>query len=112
MQLLAPPVQAIAADNRVNAGVSVLLEILAEAAEVIVGYANVEQFARDELNNDHVVKIANDGNIIGKNILRIRKIDERRQQSFPVFIGKLPFIIGQHAEQRLQFGDALANKVR
>ena len=64
MQLLATPVDAVAAYDRVHARAVGCVEIIAKCAKIVVRFAHVLHLARDELDDDDVVEIANNGNIV------------------------------------------------
>ena len=112
VQLLALPVEAVAANHRVDIGSVFLFEFVAKCAEVIVGFAHMQQFTRDEFDDDDVIEVTNNRNVVREDIFGVREIDEGCQQALAIGLGQLPFFVGQHAEQRFEFRNALADEVR
>ena len=75
MQLLPPPIQAIAPYRCIQSAVMLVVEFLAKPAVVLVGFANVLQFARDEFQDDDVVEVTDD-RLIGRFLLRNGKVKD------------------------------------
>ena len=77
MQLLPPPIQAIAPHCRIHTFLMFTIELVAKPAVVLVGFANVLQFARNEFQDNDVVEIADDRDLIRKNIFGVAEVYER-----------------------------------
>jgi len=73
---LATSVDAVASDCAINRFAVFAVEFATEPAKVIIGFAYVPQFLRDEFQDNDVVQIANDRYIIGEDVFRIAKVNE------------------------------------
>ena len=81
MQLLPSAIQAIATDRGVDTAIMCAVEFVAIPAVVLVSFANMLQFAGNEFQDDDVIEIANDRDVVGKNVLGIAEIYERGQDA-------------------------------
>jgi hypothetical protein len=99
MQLLPTSINSVASNNRIEVFAILFFEVFAKLAEVLVGNAYVLEFAHDKLNDNDIVKIANDQDVVEPNI-------------FGIGGRKLPFIVGQHADQGFELWNSLADEVR
>ena len=111
MQLLPSTIQAVAADRGIDTAVMFAVEFLAKPAEILVGLPNMLQFAGNEFQDDDVIEIANDRNVIRKNVLGIAEIYECGQDVFTFGGGQPPFVIGKHLQHRLEFRQSRGDEV-
>ena len=103
MQLLPPPIEAIAPDGRIHIVVVFTVELVAKPAIVLVCFTNVLQLARNEFQDNDVVEIADDRNIVRKDILRVAEIYECGEDAFTIGGRQPPFDVGQHLQHGFEF---------
>ncbi len=103
MQLLPPPIEPIAPHCRIHIAVMFAVELVAKPAVVLVSFTNMLQFARYEFQDNDVVEIADDRNIIRKDIFRVAEIYECGQDAFTVGRRQPPFDIGKHLQHGFEF---------
>ncbi len=111
MQLLPSAIQAVATDRGIDTAIMFAVEFLAKPAVVLVGLPNMLQFAGNEFQDDDVIEIANDRNVIGKNVLRVAEIYERGQDVFAFGRGQPPFVVGKHLQHRFEFRQSRGDEV-
>ena len=111
MQLLPPPVAAIAPDGRLQIAVVFAVEGLAKPAIVYISFAHVLKLARDQFQDNDIIEITDDRDIIRKNIFGVAEVHECGQDALAVSLRELPFGIGEHLQHRLEFGQPRRNEV-
>gem|GEM_PF-6760217 len=99
MQFLALTIDSVASNYRINILPVGFVKFIAELTKVVVGNAYVMQFADDEFDDDHIVEITYDRNVVGQDIFRIGKVNKGREQSFPINLRQMPFVVSQHADE-------------
>ncbi len=111
MQLLPSPVETVAPHRRVDAAIMLPVEFFAVAAVILVGFPDVLQLTRHQLEDDHVIKVPDDRYLIGKDVFGVAEIHERSEDAFPVDNRQLPLVIGQHLQHRIEIRQTCCDKV-
>jgi len=111
MQLLPPPIEAVATDRGIDAAVMFAVEFLTVTAVIPVGFTHVLQFARCEFQDNDIVEVTDDRNLIRENVFGIAEIYEGRQDSLPVGCWQLPFVIGEHLQHGFEFRQSRGDEI-